>query len=92
MPLTPIPNGELRVGGVVLLDLDRVAHELHVSTRSVRRLISTGELAAMLHGGRRMVAESEIVDYLVRQTAAAARQRSARARAHRNADRAVAGR
>lgn len=83
MPVTPLLDGELHVGDVVLLDLDRVGRELAISKRSVQRLIQDGELAALLHGGRRMVTRTELADYVARRAASAAKARSARARARR---------
>jgi hypothetical protein len=84
----PIANGTLHLGDFVLLDLDATAVRLNLSTRSVRRLMRDGALASILHGGRRMVAEAEIHDFIAREVAASARQRAARARTHRNANRA----
>lgn len=87
MPPRPIDDGTLILGDLVLCDLDAAARRLHLSSRSVRRLVRDGAIASILHGGRRMISESEIHDYVARQLADGARQRAARARAHRGNDR-----
>lgn len=85
MPLTPLADGTLRVGRITLYDLDRASRELTVSPRHIRRLVAAGEIAAITHGGRTMVAADEITDYVARSLDAAARRRSARAKTRRTA-------
>lgn len=85
----PLPDGRLCIDETVLLDLPTAADRLHLSTRSVRRLLRDGELGSLLHGGRRMIAATEITDYIARRVTAGARQRAALARAHRRAERAA---
>lgn len=63
------------------------ARALRVSERSVYRMITDGELAALKHGGKLWIEPDEITDYFARQRADAAKLRADRAKAARNRSR-----
>lgn len=51
-----------------LFGVNEVALQLSMSRRNVYRLLSTGELRSVKHGGRRLVTETEL-DRFVQQLA-----------------------
>lgn len=65
------PDGDVSdAADVVLLGYDEAGRRLGVSPRTVRRLVSSGDLPSVLVGRSRRVRVSDIADYIERLGAA----------------------
>ena len=63
-----------------LLSIQETARLLEVNANSVYKLITSGKLASLRHGGKSWIEPAEIVDYFARERAEASKLRAQRAK------------